>query len=43
MSCPHQIAEHGSDGAQLVELVEDQPDDVLDLLVGVELNPVAGR
>ena len=40
---PHQVAEHGADRAEFVELVEDQPDDVLDLLVGVQGDPVAGQ
>ena len=39
----HKVTEHGSDRAQLIKFVEDQPDDVLDLLVGVQLELVAGR
>ena len=38
----HQVAEHGSDGTQFVELVEDHADDMLDLLVWVQLELVAG-
>ncbi|HMF36059.1 MAG TPA: hypothetical protein VKF17_05445 [Isosphaeraceae bacterium] len=40
---PHQVAEHGADRTEFVELVEDQPDDELDLLVGVQGDPVAGQ
>ena len=37
----HQVTQHGPDRPQFVELVEDQPDDMLDLLVGIQLQPVA--
>src|SRR5262249_38328492 len=38
----HQIAEHGRDGPQFIELVEEQADDVLDLLVGIEVEATRG-
>ena len=40
---PHQVAEHGADRTEFVELVEDQRDDELDQLVGVQGDPVAGQ
>jgi hypothetical protein len=40
---PHQVAEHGVDQTEFVELVEDQPDDELNLLVRVQGDPVGGQ
>ena len=38
-----QIAEHGPDGAELVEFVENQSRDELNLFVRVQLDSVAGQ
>src|SRR5262249_22788547 len=38
-----QVVEDAAGGADLVELVEDQADDVADLLVGVHRDPIGGE
>jgi hypothetical protein len=39
----HQVAQHGAERAQLVELLEDQAHDRLHLLVGVDRQPARGQ